>query len=220
VTKWYQSRGYNSRHAIGPNSYILFFTDYVVLHIRCTCMNRKKAYCRMSEAPPSAEGGSQLQSPKNINPGPVRNEDQEGGDIWIKLNKSRDEKHSEVLETVKILKAELQSVKTDNERILKAQEELNQMLLNKLKDQPGKEDKGPISSIAGTGKHKRKNSEQISSGSEAESIENDRSSEEQRILPLVKPAAVDRGSLERNISIMRKLLASSKRSNPLCLTGK
>jgi len=116
--------------------------------------------------------GTQPQSPRAINPGPTENEGQEGGNIWIKLNESRDEKHSEVLETVKSLKAELQSVKTDNERILKAQEELNQMLLSKLKGPQVEETKGPISSTAGTGKLKRKTSEQTSSSSEADSAEN------------------------------------------------
>ena len=90
----------------------------------------------MFEASLSAEEGPHPLSPKNMDPGPTGNKGQQDGNIWIKLNESRDDKHSEVLETIKSLKAELQSVKTDNERILKAQEELNQMLLSKLNNQP------------------------------------------------------------------------------------
>ena len=39
---------------------------------------------------------------------------------------------SELLQTVKDLKTEMKSVKRDNERILKAQEELNQILIEKV----------------------------------------------------------------------------------------
>ena len=39
---------------------------------------------------------------------------------------------SELMQTIKGLKTELESVKKDNERILKTQEELNQMLIEKF----------------------------------------------------------------------------------------
>ena len=39
---------------------------------------------------------------------------------------------SELLQTVKYLKTEMESVKRENERILKAQEELNQILIEKF----------------------------------------------------------------------------------------
>ena len=39
---------------------------------------------------------------------------------------------SELLQTIKDLKTEMESVKNENERILKAQEELNQILLEKF----------------------------------------------------------------------------------------
>ena len=39
---------------------------------------------------------------------------------------------SELLQTVKDLKTEMESVKKENERILKAQEELNQILIEKF----------------------------------------------------------------------------------------
>ena len=39
---------------------------------------------------------------------------------------------SELMQTIKGLKTELESVKRDNERILKTQEELNQILIEKF----------------------------------------------------------------------------------------
>ena len=65
----------------------------------------------------SAEEGSQPKLPENIEPELNEKDNAEGGNIWVNLNESG---HSEIIETVKILRAELQSVKTDNERILKA----------------------------------------------------------------------------------------------------
>jgi len=51
------------------------------------------------------------------------------------LNESKSKKSYELLQIVKYLKAELQCVKEDNERILKAQEELNHILLRKIHNQ-------------------------------------------------------------------------------------
>ena len=48
--------------------------------------------------------------------------------IYVELNNQP----SELLQIVKDLKAELQVVKEDNERILREQEELNQILLDKI----------------------------------------------------------------------------------------
>ena len=48
--------------------------------------------------------------------------------IYVELNNQQ----SELLQTVKDLRAELQIVKKDNERILRAQEELNRIFLNKI----------------------------------------------------------------------------------------
>ena len=39
---------------------------------------------------------------------------------------------SELMQTIKSLKTEMESVKKDNERILKTQEELNQILMEKF----------------------------------------------------------------------------------------
>ena len=48
--------------------------------------------------------------------------------IYVELNNQP----SELLQNVKDLRAELQTVKEDNEIILRAQEELNQILLDKI----------------------------------------------------------------------------------------
>ena len=61
----------------------------------------------------SAEDGSHHNNPDNI---------------YLELNNQP----TKLLQTVKDLKAELQTVKEDNEIILREQEELNQLLLDKL----------------------------------------------------------------------------------------
>ena len=48
--------------------------------------------------------------------------------IYVELNNQP----SELLQTLKYLKAESHTIKEDNERILRAQEELNQILLDKI----------------------------------------------------------------------------------------
>ena len=60
-----------------------------------------------------------------------------------------DNQPSKLLETVKYLKDELQNVKEDNERILRAQEELNQILLDKLHNE-GKDKRKEHESKFGT----------------------------------------------------------------------
>jgi len=67
------------------------------------------------------------------------NNNEEGnkeGEIWVELNGSQNNHNnntaSELLQTVKSLQAELLSVKENNERMLKAQEALNQVLLNRM----------------------------------------------------------------------------------------
>ena len=53
------------------------------------------------------------------------------GEFWVDINDNRDYK-SELKRTVNELISELRKVKEDNERILKAQEELNTILLEKI----------------------------------------------------------------------------------------
>ena len=61
----------------------------------------------------STEDGSHYNNPANI---------------YVELNNQP----VEMIQTVKYLRAELQIVKEDNKRILRAQEELNQILLDKI----------------------------------------------------------------------------------------
>jgi len=73
------------------------------------------------------------------------------------LNESKKKKSSKLLQTVRDLKAELQSVKEDNERILKAQEELNHILPSQMHNQENdkiKESESDIGTISY--KHKGK----------------------------------------------------------------
>jgi len=97
-------------------------------------LDRFKNFCTviMSGVAIPAEGGSPPHVPENVEPEINEGVNVEGENIWVHLNNSEDNKHSEMIETVKSLKAELMSVKNDNERILKAQEELNNVILNKL----------------------------------------------------------------------------------------
>jgi len=78
-----------------------------------------------------------------------------------------------MIETVKSLKAELQSVKTDNEHILKAREELNKVILNKLLSQEEDKKKEPGNSPEGTVSYKRKAKKLNSSDSDTNSAEED-----------------------------------------------
>jgi len=72
----------------------------------------------------------------------------------VHLNNSEDNKHSKMIETVKSLKVELLSVKADNECILKAQEELNNVILNKLLSQEEIKKKEPINQPDETASYK------------------------------------------------------------------
>jgi hypothetical protein len=112
----------------------------------------------------SVEGGS--------HPKPQENMEQENfneENIWVNLNESRNDNQSEMLQTVKDLKAELQSVKVDNERILKAQEELNDVLLNKLHDRENFKNKEFGSNEIGNETYKRKVRKHKSSDTDTES---------------------------------------------------
>ena len=64
-------------------------------------------------------------------------------EIWINLNESRNDNPSELLQFVKYLKAELKRVEEDNGWILKAREELNNVLLTKLHSNEKEKSKGP-----------------------------------------------------------------------------
>ena len=92
----------------------------------------------MSGSEGNSEGPIPSHEPKNDEQ-PEINKD---GEFWVDLNKSGDNNNnSELLQTVRELKAELQSVKEDNERILKAQEELNLILMSKINNPRNKKSK-------------------------------------------------------------------------------
>ena len=78
------------------------------------------------------------------------------GEIWVNMNESRNDNPSELLQTVKDLKDELKQVKEDNERILKAQEELNIVLLTKLHGNEEEKNKGHELNMARIAPYKRK----------------------------------------------------------------
>ncbi len=119
----------------------------------------------MSENPNSAERGS----PEHEINEWLNNE--EGGNIWVNLNNSEENIRSEMMETVRSLKAELQSVKTDNEHILKAQEELNNVILTKLASQEEIKKKEHVNSPEGTMSYKRKAKRLAFSDSDSSSAE-------------------------------------------------
>lgn len=56
-------------------------------------------------------------------------------------NESKNKNPSEILQTVKILQAEILSMKADNERIMKSQEEINRALLSKMQEQENNKNK-------------------------------------------------------------------------------
>ena len=62
----------------------------------------------------------------------IEGENNNDGNLWVNINESRNDNQSKLLQIVKDLKQELQSVKEDNELILKSQEELNNVLLTKI----------------------------------------------------------------------------------------
>jgi len=104
----------------------------------------------------SAEGGSPPLMPMNNEPENMGPDNAKVGNIWVNLNDSSNNKQSEMMETIKSLKAELLSVKTDNERILKAQEELNEVLLNKILGQDPDKVNKQNRDTAGTASFKKK----------------------------------------------------------------
>ena len=64
----------------------------------------------------------------------IEGENINDGNLWVNINESRNDNQSKLLQIVKDLKQELQSVKEDNELILKSQEELNNVLLTKIQE--------------------------------------------------------------------------------------
>ena len=74
---------------------------------------------------------------------------------------------SELLQTVKDLKIEMETVKKENERILRAQEELNQILLEKFhNEEKDKQIESDITSYQHKGKRSKYSKIESSSSSE------------------------------------------------------
>ena len=80
----------------------------------------------MPDAGMYVEEEHRLEQPLNNEVGNLRD-----GEFWVDLNEIQDNK-SELKRIVNELRSELRKVKEDNERILKAQEELNTILLAKI----------------------------------------------------------------------------------------
>ena len=65
------------------------------------------------------------------------------GEIWVNLNEIRNEKPSELQQTIKELKEQIKILKEDNNRILKELEDLNNILLFKLHSNEREKNKEP-----------------------------------------------------------------------------
>jgi len=104
----------------------------------------------------SAEEGSQPKVPKIDKLEQNKKDNEEGGNFWISLNISRDTKLLEVIESVRSLRAELQSVKADNKGIMKTQKEINNVILNKLIRQEADEQEKGVSDRLEITSYKRK----------------------------------------------------------------
>ena len=99
----------------------------------------------------SVEGESHPKDLERNEEGNIRDDE-----IWVNLNESMNDNPSEFLQTVKDLKEELKRVKEDNERILKAREELNNVLLTKLHSSEEEKNEGPKLNMARTTPYKCK----------------------------------------------------------------
>ena len=89
----------------------------------------------MADAEMSAQEGRHTENPLNNEEGNLRD-----GEIWVDLNNNQDNK-SELKINVKELSSELRKVKKYNERILKAQEELNYIMLAKMHNDENEKNK-------------------------------------------------------------------------------
>ena len=80
----------------------------------------------MADAEMSAKEEHDPENPLNCEEGKLRD-----GEIWVDLNNNQDNK-SKLQRTIKELRSELRKFKEDNERILKAREELNAIMLSTI----------------------------------------------------------------------------------------
>ena len=89
---------------------------------------------------------------------PINNEDRNLRDnkIWVNINEIQNNNPPEMQRTVKELILELKRVREDNERILKAQEELNNILLDNIHNGEKKNNKELEHNMPKTTPYKRK----------------------------------------------------------------
>ena len=128
--------------------------------------------------------------------------------IYVELNNQP----SELLQTVKDLKVELQNVKEDNERILRAHEELNQILMDKLHND-GKDKRKKLEYEYGTISYKCKGKKLKFSNNESNSSSrsNVRSHRKKNINIPVKVVIVTIILKRENINLMKKSQKSLRR---------
>ena len=107
----------------------------------------------MVEGGMSAEEESHPRNPIKNEEGNIRD-----GEIWLNLNESQTNNSSELQRTVKELRYELKRVREDNERILKAQEESNNILLAKIHNDEKEKNKEPKHIMPKNTPYKRKGS--------------------------------------------------------------
>jgi len=71
------------------------------------------------------------------------------------LNESRDNRQSELIQTIQGLREELKIVKIDNKQIINTQEELNAIVLDKLCNKKWDKNKGQFSNNSKIGLNKK-----------------------------------------------------------------
>ena len=105
----------------------------------------------MTDVGKFAKGESHPKDPENNEEGNIR-----CNEIWVNLSESRNDNPFELQQMVKYLKEELKQVKQDNEQVLKAHEELNNVMLSKLHSNEEEKNKGPKLNLTTTAPYKRK----------------------------------------------------------------
>ena len=92
----------------------------------------------MADVGISTEEESHPRNPVNNEEGNLRD-----SEIQVNINESLNDNPSKLQETIKELIEELKRVKEDNERIMKAQEELNNIFLSKIHNDEKEKHKEP-----------------------------------------------------------------------------
>ena len=144
------------------------------------------------------EEESHPRNPMNNEEGNLRE-----GDIWENLNESRNDNPFELQQTIKELRAELKRVKEYNEHILKAREQLNNILLSKIHSNERDKNKEPELNMEKTTPYKCKGRKLEFSKHETEySRKNQPSTIQKNIRILVKVVTVIKR--KRNINLINK----------------